>query len=152
MFKISSSYRPVKTTRLMKVSVISDHAKELFSSLFYSSLIIVGFLPFRCLGTGNFKCMVKTGAECFALCQEHGCFEWSFTSFMASTDTQLHQHYRCRCVQNICLYNYVRAKDRAYSWAGVGIGLSFGSRSSHSVCECRLHSSLRSLSRPWAVG
>ncbi|CDS37946.1 expressed protein [Echinococcus multilocularis] len=46
--------------------------------------------------TGNFKCMVKTGAECFTLCQQHGCFEWSFTSFMASTDTQLHPHYRCR--------------------------------------------------------
>uniref|UniRef100_A0A5K3FC02 Secreted protein n=1 Tax=Mesocestoides corti TaxID=53468 RepID=A0A5K3FC02_MESCO len=65
--------------------------------------------------TGNFKCMVTTGAECFKLCQAYGCYEWSFTSFMPSTSTRIHHHYRCRCAQNICLYNYVRAKDRDYT-------------------------------------
>lgn len=79
------------------------------------------------LVTGNFKCMVRTGAECFELCQQHGCFEWSFTSFMASTDSRIHDHYRCRCVQNICLYNYVRERDRDYTWSDqVGIRRNSG--------------------------
>ncbi|VDK37769.1 unnamed protein product [Taenia asiatica] len=64
--------------------------------------------------TGNFKCTVPTGAECFQLCQQYGCYEWSFSSFMPSTDTQVRDHFRCRCIQDICLYNYVRARDRDY--------------------------------------
>ncbi|KAL5104639.1 hypothetical protein TcWFU_002954 [Taenia crassiceps] len=64
--------------------------------------------------TGNFKCTVPTGAECFLLCQQYGCYEWSFSSFMPSTDTQVRDHFRCRCIQDICLYNYVRARDRDY--------------------------------------
>ncbi|VDM18729.1 unnamed protein product [Hydatigera taeniaeformis] len=65
--------------------------------------------------TGNFKCTVPTGAECFQLCQQYGCYEWSFSSFMPSTDTQVRDHFRCRCIQDICLYNYVRVRDRDYA-------------------------------------
>ncbi|CDS37945.1 expressed conserved protein [Echinococcus multilocularis] len=64
--------------------------------------------------TGNFKCTVPTGAECFQLCQQYGCYEWSFSSFMPSTDMHVRDHFRCRCIQDICLYNYVRVRDRDY--------------------------------------
>ncbi|KAM7539146.1 hypothetical protein Aperf_G00000054517 [Anoplocephala perfoliata] len=64
--------------------------------------------------TGNFKCTVETGAQCFKLCQQYGCYEWSFSSFMPSRDENPREHYRCRCIQDICLYNYVRVRDRDY--------------------------------------
>ncbi len=68
-------------------------------------------------GTGNWLCMVKTGRQCFEMCHSMGCHEWSFTSFMASTDSQEREHYRCRCAEGVCLYNYVRIEDRAYTWS-----------------------------------
>ncbi|VDN16510.1 unnamed protein product, partial [Dibothriocephalus latus] len=60
--------------------------------------------------TGNFLCLVPTGKECFELCQQHHCNEWSAFNFMYSKDTRIRRRYACRCVRpfNMCLYNYVR--------------------------------------------
>ncbi|VDL26915.1 unnamed protein product [Hymenolepis diminuta] len=66
--------------------------------------------------TGNFRCTVKTGEECFQLCQQQGCFEWSFISFMASTDRIVRENHRCRCNPgtSICFYTYIPYYNRDY--------------------------------------
>ncbi|VDK79950.1 unnamed protein product [Dibothriocephalus latus] len=67
--------------------------------------------------TGNFRCAVPTAAECFELCQELGCNEWSFLSFVSSTSTEKLEHRRCRCVPefNYCMYTFIPSKLRLYT-------------------------------------
>ncbi|BHF69748.1 hypothetical protein SprV_0301279400 [Sparganum proliferum] len=67
--------------------------------------------------TGNFRCAVPTASECFQLCQELGCNEWSFLSFVSSTSTEKLEHRRCRCVPefNYCMYTFIPSKFRLYS-------------------------------------
>ncbi|RTG85746.1 uncharacterized protein DC041_0006053, partial [Schistosoma bovis] len=47
--------------------------------------------------TGNFMCVVPTAKKCFELCQELGCNEWYFMSFVPSGSEEIKKYHRCRC-------------------------------------------------------
>ncbi|CAH8432637.1 unnamed protein product [Schistosoma margrebowiei] len=66
--------------------------------------------------TGNFMCVVPTAKKCFELCQELGCNEWYFMSFVPSGSEEIKKYHRCRCFPeyHMCFYNSVPRRYRDF--------------------------------------